>query len=42
MFSPEEIRAAHDSWMNVLKGVMPGCNEFQLGSMAMDRAVSEL
>jgi hypothetical protein len=42
MFSPEEIRAAHESWVNVLKGVMPNCSEFQLRSMAMDRAVSEL
>ena len=28
MFTPEEIRAAHEVWVNVLKGVMPNCSEF--------------
>jgi hypothetical protein len=28
MFTPEEIRAAHEAWVNVLKGVMPNCSEF--------------
>jgi hypothetical protein len=28
MFSPEVLGAAHEAWVNVLKGVMPNCSEF--------------
>ena len=42
MFNAGEIKATHEAWVNILKGVMPNLSETQLSNMAMDRAISEL
>jgi hypothetical protein len=42
MFNADEIKATHETWVNILKGIMPNLSETQLSNMAMDRAISEL
>jgi hypothetical protein len=42
MFNAGEIKATHEAWVNILKGIMPNLSETQLSNMAMDRAISEL